>query len=279
MVRWRLDAQYGRIATHAPDLLDDVLATFHAARDKRAAARLIVATARSADAVAYKYGARDLSARLVELMRWAVPYAEDPKLTAAVAYVRTEVFFAARTYAAASRVLEAAMDAAPAVRDESTAAARGALHMRAAVVAGRGSDADAAHSHLAHARRLSAWTREGIYSGTAFGPQSVRVHELSVAISLGQDHTAEALAVVQRWTPGETLPAERRSGFWIELARAQAWGGRFDGAFTSLKTARSIAPQHTREHPWAREAVGTLVRLRRTDDASLRSFASWIGAC
>ncbi|MFD3363366.1 helix-turn-helix domain-containing protein [Streptomyces albidoflavus] len=279
MGRWRLDAQYGRIAAHAPDLLEDVLAAFHAAQDKRAAARLVVATARSADAVAFKYGARDLSARLVDLMRWAVPYAEDPLLTAAVAYVRTEVFFTARAHAAAIRVLEAAMDAAPAVRDESTAAARGALHMRAAVVAGRDSDADAAHSHLAHARRLSVWTREGIYSGTAFGPESVRVHELSVAIGLGQDHTAEALGVVQRWTPGETLPAERRSGFWIELARAQAWGGRFDDAFTSLKRARSIAPQHTREHPWAREAVGTLVRLRRTDDASLRSFASWIGAC
>ncbi len=96
MGRWRLDAQYGRIAAHAPDLLEDVLATFHAAQDKRAAARLVVATARSADAVAFKYGARDLSARLVDLMRWAVPYAEDPLLTAAVAYVRTEVFFTAR---------------------------------------------------------------------------------------------------------------------------------------------------------------------------------------
>ncbi|NBE53869.1 helix-turn-helix domain-containing protein [Streptomyces boluensis] len=277
-VNWRLAAQYGRIAQHAPALLGDVLAAFHAARDKRAAARLVVAAARSVDAVAYKYGARDLSARLVELMRWAVPYADDPLLTASVAYVRTEVFFTARAHAAGTRALEAAVDAAPAARDEDTAAARGALHMRAAVIAGRDGDADTANSHLTHARRLSEQTREGTYLGTAFGPESVRIHELSVAVSLGQDHVDDALAVAREWTPSKALPAERRSGFWIELARAQMWGSRFNDAFESLKVARGIAPQHTREHPWTRETTGTLVRLRRADEETLHHFASWVGA-
>ncbi|WP_406337392.1 helix-turn-helix domain-containing protein [Streptomyces sp. NBC_00649] len=277
-VNWRLAAQYGRIAQHAPALLDDVLTAFHAAQDKRDAARLVVATARSVDAVAYKYGARDLSARLVELMRWAVPYAEDPLLTASVAYVRTEVFFTARAHTAGTRALEAAVDAAPTARDEGTAAARGALHMRAAVIAGRDGDADTASSHIAHARRLSEQTREGTYLGTAFGPESVRIHELSVAVSLGQDHIDDAFSVAREWAPSKSLPAERRSGFWIELARAQMWGGRFSDAFESLKVARSIAPQHTREHPWTRETTGTLVRLRRADEESLHHFASWSGA-
>lgn len=277
-VQWRLAAQYGRIAEHASALLEDTLAAFHEQQDKREAARLVVATARSADAVAYKFGARDLSARLIELMRWAVPHAEDPLLSASVAYVRTEVFFTARAHTAGTRALEAAVDAAPAVHGEAAAAARGALHMRAAVIAGRAGDADTASSHIAHARELSEHAREGTYLGTAFGPESVRIHELSVAVSLGQDHISEAFSVARAWAPSDSLPAERRSGFWIELARAQMWGGRFNDAFESLKVARSIAPQHTREHPWTREASGTLVRLRRADEESLHHFASWCGA-
>ncbi len=277
-VDWRLGAQYGLIAQHSPALLSDALAAFHAATDRRTAARLLVSAARSADAVAYKYGARDLSARLIELMRWAAPQAEDPLLTVSVAYVRTEVFFIARAHAAGARALEAAVDTAPAVTDHETAAARGALHMRVAVIAGRAHDADSADEHLREARRLSKGIPEGSYLGTAFGPESVRVHEVSVAVGLGSDHIDRAFTIARKWAPSDALPAERRSGLWIELARAQLWGNRFDDAFESLKVARSIAPLHTREHPWARETAATLMRLKRADEESLHRFVDWLGA-
>lgn len=162
--------------------------------------------------------------------------------------------------------------------DEASAAAQGALHMRAAVISGRAQDTDAAHTHLAAARRLSEQVPEGSYLGTAFGPESVRVHELSVAVSLGEAHADEACAVARAGAPSEALPAERRSGFWIELARAQLWASRLDDAFESLKVARSIAPQHTREHPWARDTAATLLRLKRADTETLHHFAGWIGA-
>ncbi|MET8682878.1 helix-turn-helix transcriptional regulator [Streptomyces sp. NPDC004732] len=277
-VHWRLAAQYGLIAQHAPVLLSDALAAFHAAADRRVAARVLVGAARSADAVAYKYGARDLSARLIELMRWAAPYAEDPLLSASVAYVRTETFFTARAHAAGALALEAAVDAAPAPSSADAVAARGALHMRAAVIAGRDGNADAADTHLAEARRLAQLLREGTYLGTAFGPESVRVHEVSVAVSLGHDHINRAFTLARKWAPSSDLPAERRSGFWIELSRAQLWGNRFNDAFESLKVARLIAPQHTREHPWARETAATLLRLKRADEESLHHFADWLGA-
>ncbi|MGW5737031.1 MULTISPECIES: helix-turn-helix domain-containing protein [Streptomyces] len=277
-VDWRLAAQYGLIAQHAPALLGDALAAFHTATDRRAAARLVVGAARSADAVAYKYGARDLSARLVELMRWAAPHAEDPLLSASVAYVRTETFFTARAHAAGARALEAAVDAAPAPGNADAAAARGSLHMRAAVIAGRDGNADGADLHLAEARKLSKHVREDTYLGTAFGPESVLIHEVSVAVSLGSDHVGRALTIAREWAPSSDLPAERRSGFWIELARAQLWARRFDDAFESLKVARLIAPQHTREHPWARETSATLTRLKRSDEESLHHFAEWLGA-
>jgi hypothetical protein len=236
-------------------LLEDALRCLHARRHPDTA-RLVVAAARTADAVAYKYGAHDLSARLIDVMRWAAAQADDPLLCASVAYVRTETFFAARAHRAGLRALELAVDASPVPDDAASAAARGALHMRAAVIAGRAKDAAAADTHLACARQLGDTVQEGVYDGTAFGPDSVRIHEVSVAVSLGGDHVGRALDVAKEWKPDHDLPAERRSGFYIELARAQLWSGLADHAFESLKVARQ-APQHTREHPWAREDAGS----------------------
>lgn len=150
--------------------------------------------------------------------------------------------------------------------------------MRAAVIAGRARNASAAAAHLDEARSLADQVREDVYCGTAFGPDSVRIHEVSVAVSLGNDHVHRALDVAREWKPPQDLPAERRSGFYIELARAQLWSGLADDAFESLKVARHIAPQHTREHLWVREDAGTLRRLKRSDSESLTNFAEWCAA-
>ncbi|MEU9924707.1 helix-turn-helix transcriptional regulator [Streptomyces griseoluteus] len=278
--RWRVAAQYTRIARHLPDLLAELARAYHAASgaDRTELARLLVRACRSADAVAYKFGAHDLSARLIDLMRWATVEAEDPLMTATLAYVRTETYLVARAHASGLRALENAIDAAPTPGSTRQAAVRGALHMRAAVIAGRAGDASAAQLHLAEAVLLADRLPEGVYCGTAFGPDSVRVHEVSVAVSLGSDHLARALDVAREWRPPTDLPAERRSGFHIELGRAQLWSGLADHAFASLKTARAIAPQHTREHPWVRQDAGVLRRLKRADAESLTSFAEWCAA-
>ncbi|MGX8905468.1 hypothetical protein ACR820_09615 [Streptomyces netropsis] len=147
--------------------------------------------------------------------------------------MRTETYFAARAHAQGLRALETAIDASPGPSNAESIAARGALHMRAAVIAGRAGDASAAKDHLTTARE---------------------------------------------WVPPDSLPEERRSGFYIELARAQLWAGRPDDAFASLKTARRIAPQHAREHAWVREDAATLRRLKRGDAESLTRFAEWCQA-
>lgn len=277
---WRLSSQYLQIARTMPDLLAELARAAQMPRsaDSAELATLLVTAYRCADSVAYKYGARDLSARLVELMRWAVPGAEDPLLSAAVSYVRTETFFAARAHAPGLRALEQAIDTCPGPVSTETIAARGALHMRAAVIAGRGGYVDAADAHLAEACALGDRVPEGIYQGTAFGPDSVRVHKVSVAVSLGDDHAQHAVDVAREWKPPLDLPAERRSGFYIELARAQLRCGLMDDSFESLKVARRIAPQHTREHPWVREDAATLRRLKRADSETLTNFAEWCHA-
>ncbi|MCT9091581.1 helix-turn-helix transcriptional regulator [Streptomyces sp. ASQP_92] len=278
--QWRLGAQYLRIVQHLPSLLDDLARALSeaSAAERPRIAELLVAAYRAADAVAYKYGARDLSARLIDLMRWAATHAENDLVHASVAYVRTETFFAARAHTSGLRHLEKAIDRAPAATDAQRTAARGALHMRAAVIAGRAGALDAADTHLAEARALGDSVTEAVYHGTAFGPDSVRIHAVAVAVSLGSDWVGRALDMGRSWMPPATMPAERRSGFYIDLARIQLWAGLMDDSFESLKTARRIAPQHTREHPWARQDTATLRRLKRADFASLTHFAEWIGA-
>ncbi|MFD5394918.1 helix-turn-helix domain-containing protein [Streptomyces sp. NPDC127097] len=281
VVAWRLGAQYVRVARAVPDLLAELCRALQGAApgDRPAVARLLVDACRAADAVAYKYGARDLSARLIDVMRWAAGQADDPVVDATTAYVRTETFFAARAHAAGLRALELAADQ-QALRTSvpEAVAARGALHMRAAVIAGRAGDGDSAETHLDAARVLGDEVAEDVYSGTAFGPDSVRIHEVSVAVSLGDAHLGRALKLAREWAPPRDLPAERRSGFYIELGRAQLWSGRPDAAFESLKVARRIAPQHAREHRWVREDAATLRRLKRADAESLSNFAEWCHA-
>ncbi|MFB6438919.1 helix-turn-helix domain-containing protein [Streptomyces sp. NPDC056411] len=280
VVTYRLSAQYARIARAAPGLLAELCRALHAAvpGDRPVVARLLVDACRAADAVAFKRGAKDLSARLLDLMHWAGARADDPIVDATVSYVRAELHFGAQTHAVGLRVLERALDRAPRTDSCEALAARGALHMRAAVLAGRSGNGDAADTHLDHARELGDRVPEGVYHGTAFGPDSVRVHEVSVAVSLGDGRLDRALRLAHEWKPPRDLPAERRSGFYIELGRAQLWAGRPDAAFTSLKVARRIAPQHAREHRWVREDAATLRRLKRADAESLTNFAEWCHA-
>lgn len=89
-----------------------------------------------------------------------------------------------------------------------------------------------------------------------------------MCVSLGRDHIGRALDIARDWNPGKEIPAERRSGFWIEVARAQLWSGNPDAAFGSLKEARRHAPQHVREHPWAREDIEKILRLKRAGSES-----------
>ncbi|MGW4205205.1 helix-turn-helix domain-containing protein [Streptomyces sp. NPDC004726] len=279
-VGWRLGAQYVRISRQIPDLLSELARALDRAstEEKPKVARLLTSAYRAADAVAFKYRAFDLSARLVDLMRWAAPQTEDPLVDATVAYVRAEIHFAANAYIVGLRALEQSIDRSLAPGDLRATAARGSLRMRAAVVAGRAGNVAAATTHLREARGFADQVPEGVYQGTAFGPDSVRIHEVSVAVSLGGDHASRALGVAAEWKPSDELPAERRSGFYIELARAQLWSGRADDAFESLKVARRIAPQHTREHPWVREDAATLRRLKRADAETLTNFADWCNA-
>ncbi|MFE6049390.1 helix-turn-helix domain-containing protein [Kitasatospora sp. NPDC056446] len=277
----RVQSQYARLAEQVPALLAELFRAVDQmnGRERKQAARLLALAVRSADALAYKYGHRDLSARLVELMRWAADLAGDPALSAAAAYVRMETHFAAHQLGPGLRALQAAVDRMPAPVSEPLAAAAAALHMRAAVAAGRMRQADVAREHLREAGVLAGQVREGLYDGTAVGPDSLEIHRLSVAVELGDPsdlHTAVAGAA--RWAPPRSLPAERRSHYYIDLGRAQRHLGRPRHAAESLLVARQIAPQHVREHGHVRAELAAAVRLTRGRDSRVLALARWARA-
>ncbi|MFB7908094.1 helix-turn-helix domain-containing protein [Kitasatospora sp. NPDC056076] len=277
----RVQSQYVRLAEQVPVLLAELFRAVDQARgaEREQVAHYLALAIRSADAVAYKYGYRDLSARLVELMRWAASIAADPALEAAAAYVRMETYFSAGQLDPGLRSLQAAVDRMPAPATEPFAAAAAALHMRAAVAAGRMGRPDEAREHLRDAEALSHQVRERLYDGTAVGPDSLEIHRLSVAVEVGeQEDLRAAVKAAGRWAPPRELPAERRSHYYIDLGRAQMMLGQPQHARESLLVARRIAPQHVREHGQVRAELATMVRLSRGKDEQLLAFARWARA-
>lgn len=178
---WRLSAQYTKIGRAAPGLLSELARAAAApAGERPEVLRLMASAYRSADAVAFKAGAHDLSARLVDVMRWASTQVEDPQLLAATAYVRTETFFAARAHQAGLRALEQALDQAPPPVCENSRAARGALHMRCCGHRGPGWRQGRRDRPPGH-RASSSWPGpgagvrgDGVRAGLGSGPRGVR---------------------------------------------------------------------------------------------------------
>lgn len=275
----RLQARYVDLARRLPDLIVELARAGQIgdSTDRRQAAQLLVLALRAADGVAFKFGYLDLSARLIDLMRSMALLAEDQLLMAVVSYVRTETFFASGDLGTAAHALNLAVDQVPTLSTQPmlSAAALGALHMRAAVVAGRAGNADAAAEHLREARRASGDVPEGVYHGTAFGPSSLRIHELAVAVEL-RDPLGIARAAA--WQPPRELPAERRSHYYIDLARAQLALGQHEQAYTCIQYAREAAPQHARLHPQVRQSLSTLLRVHQAPDSRLLDLAAWARA-
>ncbi|WP_412539272.1 helix-turn-helix transcriptional regulator [Longispora sp. K20-0274] len=274
----RLGTRYSELAVLLPSLMAELSRAVALGRGapRMAASALFAMACRSADAVAFKHGYLDLAAHLVDVVRSASVESGDATLAAMAAYLRAETFLANRQLDAGARMLDQAMTEARPGHSTEAMATYGTLHMRAAVLAARAGRPDTARDHLTEAARVARRVPEGVYHGTAFGPANVRVHEVAMAVELGD--VATALKLSDRWTVPVVLPAERRSHHHIDLARAFVWAGRREQALRSLVAARRIAPQHTRESPLVRRTVAELIDQHRTPPEALLAFASWAGA-
>jgi hypothetical protein len=274
---WRLSSQYAKLAGILPGLITDLTATAlnSAGHEQEQAFALLALAYRAADAIADKHGRHDMSGRATELIRWAAARSGDPGLEMMSTYVRAELFFSGQHARSGLRIIDSATAAAPSASDVALLAMRGALCMRAAVLAARAGMPDEAGDRMAEAQAIARQVPDGIYHGTAFGPGSVHVHQLALAVEVGD--VARAIQLAGQWEPPRALPAERRSHFHIEAARAYCWAGDQHQALTALWQARQAAPQHTRCNPAVIETIAVLIRGYRKPPPPLIQLATWIG--
>lgn len=275
--QWRLASRYAELAEALPGLIPELtfVAISSTGHQQEQAYGLLALAYRAADAIADKHGYRDMSARAVELTRWAATRSNDPMLGMMATYVRAELFFTGAHARAGLRVLDNTAGAPPPGYHIPRLAMYGAIQMRAAVLAARAGMPAEAADRMTEARAAASHVPDDIYCGTAFGPSSVRVHELATAVEAGD--ISRALQLTSWWQPPRALPAERRSHFHIEAARAYLWAGDADQAISALWQARHVAPQHTCCNPAAIRTVQTLIHARRRPSPALLQFASWLG--
>jgi transcriptional regulator with XRE-family HTH domain len=274
VIDWRLNSDYQQLTGVLPHLLPELTRAMLAdhGHEREQVAGFLVQGWRAADAVASKLGLFDLSARLIHVMGWAAGWAgEDGLSLAATSYVRAETFLTNGELQAGHLMLERAAARLSPGNSKPAMAQYGALHMRAALTAGRAGMRDQAADHLQEAWSMAKLVDEGIWEGTAFGPASVRIHEVSTAVDL--DTPQEALAAAADWAPPPTLPAERRSHFFVDLARAQLAVGRYGEVIDSLECALRIAPQNVRVHPHVRQTLAALASTSPANAAAVGRFA------
>ena len=199
-------------------------------------------------------------------------------LVAAGAFRLVFVFLTARHYDQAEETARTAADALRRKVDEGDLEAMslwGGLTLQRAIVAARLNDPDTAYYQLKHARQVADRLGEGRNDyDTEFGPANVGVHEIAVAVDLGD--AGRALRVAST-LDAACLSAERRARMFIDLARAHAQRRHVREAIAALHQAEEITPEQVRGHDVVRQLVSDLLTIQDPPASELSDLAGRLG--
>ena len=208
----------------------------------------------------------------------AAERAGNPMLVAAGAFRLVLVFLAARHYDQAEETARTAADALQPRADEGDPQAMslwGALTLQRAVIASRRNDPDTAYEQLERASEVAGRLGEGRNDyNTEFGPANVALHEIAVAVELGD--AGRALRVTASVDTSGLSP-ERQARMLIDVARAHAQRRQVAEAVTALRQAEQITPEQVREHDLARQLVADLLTMQEPPSSELRDLAGRLG--
>ncbi len=208
----------------------------------------------------------------------AAERADDPVLMAAGAFRLTLVFQSDRRHDQAELTARTAVDAiAPLVGTGApeVLSVAGALRLQLAVTAARANDSERAYAELALARELAETL--GVDRNDyqlEFGPTNVRLHEIGVAVDIGDAGTALRLAA---GVDHRTMSPERRSRMLIDVARAHLQRRNATGVVRALSEAENTAPEHVRAHRLVKNILYDLVRSEHRADPTVRRLARRCG--
>ncbi|WP_106403098.1 helix-turn-helix domain-containing protein [Actinocorallia populi] len=277
----RQKAAYLKLAEMIPAVLAELHAAVHtttgAARER--CFGLLSIVYRASDAVAYRLGYGDLSVLLVDKARWTASCSGDPYLVAVGDYLRVRQLWMSASWSDALCVLDqTATSLGEAYRrgEPRAVAVCGAIQLRAAITAARDLDADEAYARLGLAHealgRLSAADRAADPDKLVFTSGNVAIHEVSVAVELGDG--AEAVMRGAGLRLSADLPRSRVGHHYLDMARGWLWCGDRARSLAVLEKAERTTPALVRNHPLAHKTVRALLNAEhRTYKDRLRRLA------
>ncbi|MGW7822735.1 helix-turn-helix domain-containing protein [Streptomyces puniciscabiei] len=208
----------------------------------------------------------------------AAERANDPLLMAAGEFRLSLVFLGARHFEQAAQVSGSAADALRPMAESGqieAVALRGALTLQRAVAAARLNLADEAYGYLRDAREMAERVGDGRNDyNTEFGPTNVGLHEVAVAVDLGD--AGVALRAAQA-VDESGLSAERQTRFQIDVARAYAQRRQVADAVSALFRARELSPEMVRALPMVKQLAADLLTMAQPPSEELRTLAAELG--
>ncbi len=276
---WDRRTKHAEVVRALPDTLRHLHRAAHdLPMDDQPAVRELLAAAYSYAVVSlYRLGHLDLAHLADERARAYGALGDDPLRAAVTEWNHALILLFDGSYRVGLRSIDrtaALADLAPS--SAAISAVRGALHLRAAVLAARTGESDLADSHLAEAASHTFPGQERAnYYGTKFSAVNVDIHRVAVPVEAYDGTTAVSRAATITLPP-ETAPS--RSGhYWIHLSRAWFLHGDRRRSLEALHQARGIAPQLTRYHPQVHETIRALATTDARSTISPANFAGWCG--
>ncbi|MBF6333597.1 helix-turn-helix domain-containing protein [Nocardia transvalensis] len=204
--------------------------------------------------------------------------ARDPLLMGEGAFRLTLVFQGAQQLDQADHTASTARTALEGLVTEGVPEALsvyGALTLQQAIIAARTDRASDARRHLDDAQAVA--TRLGGDRNdyhTEFGPTNVQLHNVAVAVELGD--AGEAIRIAGA-IDASTLSAERRGRLLIDVARAWAQRRNVAQALSALEEAERLTPEQVRHHRLAHACIRDLLRIGRQPPPGLAELAGRAG--
>ncbi|TYB49325.1 helix-turn-helix domain-containing protein [Actinomadura chibensis] len=280
---WELthESQYLELADLLRGLVPALESAVRSAPDERRAELfdLLAVTYQACSAALSKLGEPEAAWIAADRAIVSAERAGDALMMAAGAFRLGFVFLSARHFDQVEENARTAAEALWFLVDQGKREAMslwGGLTLQRAVAASRLNQANVAYEHLARAREIAERLGDGRNDyNTEFGPANVALHEVAVAVELGD--AGHALRVGGE-VDTSTLSGERRARLQIDMARAHAQRRQVDEALAALLEAESITPEQIRNHRIVRQVVSDLLTMQDPPSSDLRELADKVGA-
>lgn len=276
----RAAQRYAELARALPQVLQHlhVLAgnTAPGTSDGEEARSMLHDAYRLSASAAGRFGHLDLAAIASERHVALAPETGDPLRQAISDWHRSSNFLQAGHHSAGSRLLGRALHRIADRRDPRALGVQAQLHLRSAVLAARGGDAERADDHVRSAGDLvRAGADPAPYYNTDAGKLNVNVHWCAVPVE--RCDPTEAVSRAARVVIVDSGRPERVARHHIDQARAWTLHGDRGRALAELNAARRVSPHQVRTHPSVRETVRALLAADRRVSGGLAGFARWVG--